>query len=141
MRRLLFGFLFILIGCGGSLPASIGDFAPCPESPNCVSTKSADAEHGIKAFKYSVSKEKAKQSLLETVKKMSGAEVRINQDNFVHVEFTSSIFRFVDDVEFYFEEDGVINFRSASRVGHSDIGANRNRMEEIRKQFSAVLGG
>jgi uncharacterized protein (DUF1499 family) len=140
MRPLLFSFLLLFIGCSGSLPASIGDFAPCPESPNCVSTKSSDAEHGIKSFKYLVSREKAKQSLLETVKKMSGAEVKINRDNFVHIEFTSSIFRFVDDVEFYFEEDGVVNFRSASRVGRSDIGVNRNRMEEIRKQFFPVSG-
>jgi uncharacterized protein (DUF1499 family) len=137
---IILGFLLVFIGCSGSLPASIGDFASCPESPNCVSTKSSSQEHGIKPFNYSVSKEKAKQGLLEIVKKMPGTKIKINQDNLVHSEFTSSVFRFVDDVEFYFEEDGVINFRSASRLGHSDLGANRNRMEEIRKQFATVSG-
>ncbi len=137
---IFFGFLLAFIGCSGSLPASIGDFAPCPDSPNCVSTKSSSQEHRINPLNYSVSKEVAKQGLVQIIKKMPGTKIKINQENFVHSEFTSSVFRFVDDVEFYFEEDGVINFRSASRLGHSDLGVNRNRMEEIRKLFSAVSG-
>lgn len=140
MRVLLFSFLFIFIGCSGSLPASIGDFAPCPESPHCVSTKSSSKDQSIQPYKYSVSQEKAKQGILEIVRKMPGAEVKIDNENFVHSEFTSSLMGFVDDVEFYFEEDGVINFRSSSRMGYYDFDANRNRMEEIRKQFSTVSG-
>ncbi len=141
MRRfILFSFLIIFAGCSGSLPASIGKFAPCPKSPHCVSTKSSSEEQGIQPFKYLVSKEKAKQGLLEIVRKMPRAEIKINRENFVHSEFTSSIMGFVDDVEFYFEEDGVINFRSSSRLGYYDFDANRNRMEEIRKQFSIVSG-
>jgi uncharacterized protein (DUF1499 family) len=139
-RIVPFGFLFMFIGCSGSLPASIGDFAPCPESPHCVSTKSSSEEQGIQPFKYSVPKEEAKQRILEIVRKMPGAEVRINRENFVHSEFTSSIMGFVDDVEFYFEEDGIINFRSSSRIGYYDFDTNRNRMEEMRRQFSAVSG-
>jgi uncharacterized protein (DUF1499 family) len=139
-RIVPFGFLFMFIGCSGSLPASIGDFAPCPESPHCVSTKSSSEEQGIQPFKYLVSKEKAKQGILDIVRKMPGAEIKIDNENFVHSEFTSSLMGFVDDVEFYFEEGGVINFRSSSRMGYYDFDANRNRMEEIRKQFSAVSG-
>jgi len=59
-----------------------------------------------------------------------------NKENFLHVEFTSKIFRFVDDVEFYFNAPGIIHFRSASRIGHSDMGVNRHRMEEIRHLFT-----
>ena len=59
----------------------------------------------------------------------------MNTDEFLHIEFTSKIFRFVDDVEFYFDEPGVIHFRSASRIGHSDMGVNRDRMEEIERLF------
>jgi uncharacterized protein (DUF1499 family) len=139
-RIVPFGFLLVFIGCGGSLPASIGDFAPCPESPHCVSTKSSREEQGIQPFKYLISKETAKQGLLEIVRKMPGAEVKINREYFVHSEFTSSVMGFVDDVEFYFEEGGVINFRSSSRIGYYDFDTNRKRMEEIRKQFSAVSG-
>ena len=59
----------------------------------------------------------------------------MNIDEFLHIEFTSKIFRFIDDVEFYFDKPGVIHFRSASRIGHSDMGVNRDRMEEIERLF------
>jgi len=57
-------------------------------------------------------------------------------ESYLHAEATSLIFRFRDDVEFVIDQQAnVIHFRSASRVGHSDLGANRVRMEEIRKAF------
>ena len=57
-------------------------------------------------------------------------------ENYLHAEARSRLFRFVDDVEFYVDSrDGVIQFRSASRVGHSDFGVNRARMQEIRRAF------
>ena len=56
-------------------------------------------------------------------------------DQFFHIEVTSRIFGFVDDVEFYLNEPGIIHFRSASRIGYSDLGVNRERMETIRKTF------
>ena len=67
---------------------------------------------------------------------MPRSKVVSNKENFLHVEFTSKIFRFVDDVEFYFNEPGVIHFRSASRIGYSDMGVNRDRIEEIRHLFA-----
>ncbi len=139
-RFILFSFLLTLLGCSGSLPSTIGDFAPCPKSPRCVSTKSSIEEKRIQPFKYSISKEKAKKEVVKIVRKMPGAEIKINRDNFVHAEFTTPLMRFVDDVEFYFEGDGVINFRSSSRMGYYDFETNRNRMEEIRKSFSSVSG-
>jgi len=49
------------------------------------------------------------------------------------------LFRFVDDVEFYFEDqEKVIQFRSSSRLGHSDLGVNRKRMETIREKFDRL---
>ncbi len=135
---LFFTSTMALAGCGGSLPASIGEFAPCPSSPHCVSTKSSDSEHGIQPLTYSVAKEIVKQHLLNIVQKMPGAVVRKNQDNFMHFEFTSDLMGFVDDVEFYFESDGKIDFRSSSRIGYDDFGTNRNRMEVIRKHLSTV---
>ena len=78
----------------------------------------------------------AKEKLLKVIKSMPRAEIVTDKENFLHVEFTSKIFRFVDDVEFYFNEPGVIHFRSASRIGHSDMGVNRHRIEEIRHLFT-----
>ena len=65
----------------------------------------------------------------------------MNTDEFLHIEFTSKIFRFIDDVEFYFGEPGVIHFRSASRIGRSDMGVNRDRMEEIERLFIKASQG
>ena len=78
----------------------------------------------------------AKQKLLKVIKSMPRSEIATYKESFLHVEFTSKIFRFVDDVEFYFNEPGIIHFRSASRIGHSDIGVNRHRIEEIRHLFT-----
>lgn len=55
--------------------------------------------------------------------------------NYLHVEFRSAILRFVDDVEFLVN-DAAIQVRSASRVGYSDFGVNRKRIETLRSQFN-----
>ncbi len=61
---------------------------------------------------------------------------RCEEEAYWHVEFRSRVFRFVDDVEFLFGPAGrQIHVRSASRVGYSDFGANRRRIEEIRALF------
>ena len=58
------------------------------------------------------------------------------QENYIHAEFTSRLFRFVDDVEFCFDDDHkTIHLRSASRTGYSDLGVNRKRIERIRQRF------
>ncbi len=58
-------------------------------------------------------------------------------DDYLRYEFTSLIFRFVDDVEFFVDDKAkVVHFRSASRVGHSDLGANRRRMDRITKELT-----
>ena len=73
-----------------------------------------------------------------TIKKFSSAKIKKELNQFVHVEFTSNIFRFIDDVEFYFTDPGVIHFRSASRIGHSDLGVNRSRMKRIQMGFNEI---
>ena len=72
------------------------------------------------------------------MKKFSSAKIKKALNQFIHVEFTSNIFRFIDDVEFYFTEPGVIHFRSASRIGHSDLGVNRRRMKKIKMAFNEI---
>tara|TARA_B100000686_G_scaffold338940_1_gene412207 strand:+ start:758 stop:1003 length:246 start_codon:yes stop_codon:yes gene_type:complete len=79
--------------------------------------------------------ETAKNKVLALIAQMPRARIILNKKKFIHVEFTSKIFGFVDDVEFYFDKDGVISFRSASRLGYSDLGVNRERMESIRKRL------
>ena len=129
--------LFILFtSCAGTKPDSIGQFSECPEKPNCIFSKSSTALHMIAPLIYQNSFLEAKEKLLKVIKSMPRSEIVTNKESFLHVEFTSKIFRFVDDVEFYFNAPGIIHFRSASRIGHSDMGVNRHRIEEIRHLFT-----
>jgi uncharacterized protein (DUF1499 family) len=70
---------------------------------------------------------------------MPRARIVTSDDNYLHAEFTSALFRFVDDVEFFLDrEQRVIHFRSASRVGKSDLGVNRQRMQVIATAHKAL---
>jgi uncharacterized protein (DUF1499 family) len=114
-----------------------GLFAPCPDSPNCVSTQAQDEEHGMPSLSYTDSQAEAKQRMVDIVNAMPRSTIVGEADDYLHVEFRSRIFRFVDDVELYFDDaNKTVQFRSASRVGYSDMGVNRNRMTEISQQFA-----
>ena len=76
------------------------------------------------------------QRIKELVEEMPRTKIVTVEDNYLHAEFRSSVFRFVDDVEFLIDpKERAIHFRSASRVGYSDFGVNRRRMEQIEKGF------
>ena len=124
-----------MTNCSGAKPALISKFSPCPDKPNCVSSKSSLSLHKIAPLTYKGNAQEAREKLLGIINSMPRTQISMDNENFTHVEFTSKIFQFVDDVEFYFESPGTIHFRSASRVGHSDMGVNRDRMEEIRRLF------
>lgn len=109
----------------------------CPKSPNCVSSQSADSEHAIAPIDYSGHRAGAMTQMKKVLVSMKRTKIVEEKDDYLHAEAQSLIFRFVDDVEFYFPEDvPVIHVRSASRTGYSDLGVNRKRIEEIRKRFS-----
>jgi uncharacterized protein (DUF1499 family) len=113
-----------------------GQLARCPNSPNCVSTEAKDAKHSIEPIRYVSSRDEAIKKLIAVINSMPRTKIVKTSDDYLHAEFTSAVFRFVDDVEFMFNDsDKTIKFRSASRVGHSDFGVNRRRMEEIRRRF------
>ena len=107
--------------------------APCPDSPNCVSTQATDESHGIAPLRYRKSRAEAKEALKDIVRTLSRTRLVEEDESYLHYEFTSLLLRFVDDVEFLFDDESkTIHFRSASRIGYGDLGANRKRMEEIR---------
>ena len=116
-----------------------GRLAPCPPSPNCVSTQAQqnrDEQHGMPAIACSGSPESAVAAIKVALVEMPRLSVVAESENYLHAEATSLIFRFVDDVEFFVDKkNGLIHFRSASRVGRSDLGANRSRMQRFRKVF------
>ncbi len=93
----------------------------------------------IQTISFSGTSKDAQVQLLQLIKASKRTKIIDVQDTYIRVEFTSKLFRFVDDVEFYFPltntENTIIHFRSASRIGHSDLGANRERIEQIRNNF------
>ena len=112
---------------------SIRSLAPCPSSPNCVSTQAQDEGHAIAPIRYRKSRAEAKEALKEIVRLLPRTKLVEEDESYLHYEFTSLLLRFVDDVEFVFEDESkTIQFRSASRTGYGDLGVNRNRMEQLR---------
>jgi uncharacterized protein (DUF1499 family) len=116
-----------------NLGVTNGKLAKCPDSPNCVSTQADDEAHRMDAIPMSGNNEAIVAKIKSVIQTdFPRARLVSEMNNYLHFEFTSAIFRFVDDVEFLVDDKGsVVNFRSASRVGHSDLGANRKRMEKI----------
>jgi len=113
-------------------------FAPCPASPNCVSTQATagDQTHAIAPLVYTGTLADAHQHLLTIIQTLPRITLITVESDYIHAEFRSRLFRFVDDIEFYFDDTHqIIHFRSASRLGQSDLGVNRKRMEEIRRRF------
>ena len=134
--------LIMLTGCSGTKPdlgVNNGELMPCPKTPNCVNSQAADEKHYIKPIYFAGTQQEAKSRLLKILASEKRTKILTAQANYIRVEFTSTLFRFVDDVEFYFPEkqaaETVIHIRSASRVGYSDLGANRKRIEKIRSKF------
>lgn len=116
-----------------------GRLAPCSNKPNCVSSQApaSDQKHYIEALTYSGEPAQARERLEQAIAGMKRARVVLREPNYWRAEFTSALWRFVDDVEFLFDDNARrIDIRSAARVGYSDLGVNRRRMEEIRRRFS-----
>jgi uncharacterized protein (DUF1499 family) len=143
------GLLFLIVSlvvlpqCSGKRPANLGitdgRFFPCPSSPNCVSSQSTDASHHVEAISYKGTLMEAKKELISVINSMDRSRIVTDKENYIHAEFTSAFFRFVDDVEFYFDEkDKTIQLKSASRVGYSDFGVNRQRIDTIRSRFAEL---
>jgi uncharacterized protein (DUF1499 family) len=112
--------------------------APCPPSPNCVSSLSVDKSHRVAPLRYEATVDEAREKLISVLSAMNRSEIVTADGDYIHSTFKSFLFRFVDDVEFAFDDQRkVIDIRSASRTGYTDLGVNRRRVEEIRRRFMA----
>lgn len=117
-------------------PPSVELLAPCPETPNCVSSLAEDAVHRVEPLPLDGAPAEALGRLRRIIEEMRGASVDKVGDGRLEARFRSRIFRFVDDLVLAVDETaGVVHVRSASRVGRSDLGVNRKRVEEIRRRY------
>nr|ADN16088.1 protein of unknown function DUF1499 [Gloeothece verrucosa PCC 7822] len=121
----------------GTAPDNIGihegKLAACPSTPNCVVSQDADSTHTIAPITYQTDRDAAKQTLIKVLGVVPRTTIIEETDDYIRVESESRLMGFIDDAEFYFPPDEkVIHVRSASRLGESDLGVNRRRLEQIR---------
>ncbi|NJK35349.1 MAG: DUF1499 domain-containing protein [Oscillatoriales cyanobacterium SM2_2_1] len=118
-----------------TLGISQGHLRDCPSSPNCVSSQSFDPEHMIAPL--AVPQPQRAIADLETILQgMERTKIVTKDDRYLYAEFASAIMGFVDDVEFFYNANqGWVEVRSASRLGESDLGVNRQRIETVRSRF------
>ena len=137
----LITFVF-LTGCAGKTPKlgiETGKLIQCPTKPNCVSSQISGNTHFIEPIMSNKTQLQTKEQLVKILNAATNTTIKEVKDDYIRVEFVSAVFRFVDDVEFYFPTTNskqiIIHVRSASRIGRSDFGVNRKRIENIRTQF------
>ncbi|MCC5660621.1 DUF1499 domain-containing protein [Nostoc sp. XA010] len=119
-----------------NLGISNGKLAPCPNSPNCVSSQSTDAVHKIAPLTFTSTTEEAISNLKKIIESLPRTKIITESQDYLYAEFKSALLGFVDDVEFYLDRNAnVIQVRSASRLGQSDLGVNRQRIETIRAKL------
>ena len=112
----------------------------CPSSPNCVSSITSDERHYIAPFAFSGSPEDAVARIREILAGRKDTRILITRSDYLRVEFRTFL-GFVDDGEFLVDAEAhCIHVRSASRIGWWDLGKNRRRLEEIRRDFLAYDG-
>jgi len=136
----LFGTLL-----AGHPPATLGvqdgKLSRCPDRPNCVSSQDTDAQHRIAPIAFKETPAAAMARLAEVIRAMPGLAIVTVQPDYIHAEFASTVFGFVDDAEFALIPGvNTIAVRSGARLGYGDFGVNRKRIESIRAAFAAGNG-
>jgi uncharacterized protein (DUF1499 family) len=135
----------------GRRPQDLGEHSgllkpPAAASWNSVSSQAARHPHtdyhDIAPLRYQGEGPAAFNRLAAVVEAMPGAKIIRTQPGYLHAEFQTPVLKFVDDVEFLLDQPaGVIQMRSASRLGSRDFGANRKRLEAIRQRFESTPAG
>ena len=137
----LLAFLARVVKSPTNLGVRQAKLAPCPNSPNCVSSQSQDPRHQIAPLSYVVSPAEAKETLLQIIRSMERTTIVTDDPTYIHAEVRTKGIGYVDDVEFTLDPEApVIHFRSSARLPYYDWGVNRERMEEIRAAFEAADG-
>lgn len=139
--------LFIAVNfnlTAGAQPTNLGinngNLLSCPATPNCVNSQSAatDVAHAITPLPMTGNMEQTMAKLQKAIESMPRTNIIRANDNYLYVEVSSQLMRFVDDLEFYLDAPAQkIQVRSAARLGESDLGVNRQRIEEIRAKLAA----
>ena len=119
-----------------SLGVVDGQLGECPETPNCVCSQSQNASQRVEPFQFSAPPDVVWAALEQTVRAYPRSRIVEQTETYMRCEFRTAIMRFVDDVEFLLDATSqAVHVRSASRLGYSDMGTNRSRVERIFDQL------
>jgi len=123
-----------------SLGVNAGKLVACKPTPNCVASQAdkSDAEHYIAPIAFSGDATRAWEFLKRAVIGMERVSVVREESDYLYVEQTTWLMGFVDDCEFALDPAGLIQVRSASRLGRKDFGVNRARIEAVRTRFEEL---
>lgn len=118
-------------------PGPVSDrLRPCPGSPNCVCSEYPDDDHSIEPLTIAGSPDEAWDRLLRILDEQPRTTIITRSNEYLLAHVRTRVFRFLDELEFRLDRPGrMIHVRSASRIGYSDLGTNRKRVEAIRKRF------
>ncbi|MCU7940966.1 MAG: DUF1499 domain-containing protein [gamma proteobacterium symbiont of Bathyaustriella thionipta] len=118
-----------------------GRLVNCPDKPNCINSEYPEqGNHYLPPLNIP----KAKSTEIMTLAKITllemGAKIIKSENNYLLASFTSNLFRFVDDFELRLDKTTYkLHIRSASRVGYSDFGVNKRRVERFIKLINNKL--
>jgi uncharacterized protein (DUF1499 family) len=114
-----------------------GRFAEIPESPNCVSTQTAQTDKLVEPIAFIGTLEESKEAFKNAITAYGGIKIVEETEDYIYAVATTSLMQYKDDIEIYFDQENeVIHYRSASRTGYSDMGLNKNRYDELKKLYS-----
>lgn len=114
-----------------------GKLSPCPASPNCVSSDAPKGIHAIAPLAISGDPDAAWRALVAHIEAQPRFDIKDQRADYLRAEARTRLLRFVDDVEFSLRAgENQIAMRSASRLGYSDLGTNRRRLESIRQALA-----
>lgn len=124
------------------MAATSSRLAPCPRTPNCVSTQAPEgSSKRMDPIPYKGTLDQARARMLQVLRDHPRTRIVQEEPDYLKAECRSKVFRFVDDVELLFDDGAKqVHFRSASRLGRKDFGVNRERMDQIRAAFLAAGG-
>lgn len=131
--------VFKTVETGMTNSTNDGNLKPCPSRPSCVSSVDSDDRHGVAPLRpgEGVSLDQLWQGIADEMSAAPGTTLKTERANYRHYVKISRWVKFRDDIEFYKDEAaGVVQVRSASRVGYYDFDVNRDRVESLRGKLA-----
>lgn len=106
----------------------------CDDLQNCTASTATNSRNLIEALTYNVPASDAIAAFSRLITSQSGTQIITQEPNYLHATYKTTLLGYTDDLELLLDESsGILNVRSASRIGRSDLGANRKRIEALRQ--------